>query len=146
VVADNDRFRSLSREFAQLEPVAVGLAAETQAATISPPPKRCAAIRKCASSPKRKSQRHGAACRLDAELMAQLVAKDPRDEGNVYLEVRAGTGGDEAAIFAGDLFRMYARYAERQAGRSTWNPPSPANMAVTAKSSRASRHAARIPG
>ena len=46
--------------------------------------------------------------------MAQLVPKDPRDEGNIYLEVRAGTGGDEAAIFAGDLFRMYARYAERQ--------------------------------
>ncbi|NEL41121.1 MAG: PCRF domain-containing protein, partial [Xanthomonas perforans] len=39
---------------------------------------------------------------------------DPRDDGNLFLEVRAGTGGDEAAIFAGDLFRMYARYAERQ--------------------------------
>src|SRR3546814_19862131 len=46
--------------------------------------------------------------------MAQLIPKDPRDEGNLYLEVRAGTGGDEAAIFAGDLFRMYSRYAERQ--------------------------------
>ena len=40
--------------------------------------------------------------------------RDPRDDGNLFLEVRAGTGGDEAAIFAGDLFRMYARYAERQ--------------------------------
>ncbi|MCA1715230.1 MAG: peptide chain release factor 1, partial [Gammaproteobacteria bacterium] len=51
---------------------------------------------------------------LDAELMAQLVPRDARDDGDLYLEVRAGTGGDEAAIFAGDLFRMYARYAERR--------------------------------
>ena len=49
--------------------------------------------------------------------MGHLVPKDARDEGNVYLEVRAGTGGDEAAIFAGDLFRMYSRYAERQGWR-----------------------------
>jgi peptide chain release factor 1 len=42
-----------------------------------------------------------------------LLPRDPRDGANVFLEVRAGTGGDEAAIFAGDLFRMYSRYAER---------------------------------
>ena len=41
-----------------------------------------------------------------------MLPKDPRDNNNVFLEVRAGTGGDEAAIFAGDLFRMYSRYAE----------------------------------
>ena len=51
---------------------------------------------------------------LDRELALLLVPKDPRDDGNLFLEVRAGTGGDEAALFAGDLFRMYARYAERQ--------------------------------
>src|SRR5262245_25077604 len=50
----------------------------------------------------------------DGELKMLLIPKDPRDEKNIYLEVRAGTGGDEAAIFAGDLFRMYARYAEAQ--------------------------------
>jgi peptide chain release factor 1 len=51
---------------------------------------------------------------LDEELELQrlLVPKDPHDDSNIFLEVRAGTGGDEAAIFAGDLFRMYARYAE----------------------------------
>src|SRR5690606_12241457 len=54
---------------------------------------------------------------LDDELLAHLVPKDPRDEGDLYLEVRAGTGGDEAAIFAGDLFRMYSRYAERRGWR-----------------------------
>jgi peptide chain release factor 1 len=49
----------------------------------------------------------------EGELRRLLLPKDPRDEGNIFLEVRAGTGGDEAAIFAGDLYRMYARYAER---------------------------------
>ncbi|MBS0464502.1 MAG: peptide chain release factor 1, partial [Proteobacteria bacterium] len=51
---------------------------------------------------------------LEQALSLLLIPVDPRDEGNLFLEVRAGTGGDEAAIFAGDLFRMYARYAERR--------------------------------
>ena len=50
----------------------------------------------------------------EAALKMLLIPRDPRDDKNIYLEVRAGTGGDEAAIFAGDLFRMYARYAETQ--------------------------------
>ncbi len=50
---------------------------------------------------------------LEAELKAMLVPKDPRDDKNVFVEIRAGTGGDEAALFAADLFRMYNRYAER---------------------------------
>ena len=53
----------------------------------------------------------------DAELAKLLIPKDPRDNSNIYLEVRAGTGGDEAAIFAGDLFRMYSRYADTQGWR-----------------------------
>ena len=52
-----------------------------------------------------------------AELTRLLIPTDPRDDGNIFLEMRAGTGGDEAAIFAGDLFRMYSRYAERQGWR-----------------------------
>ena len=48
----------------------------------------------------------------EAALKTMLIPRDPRDDKNIYLEVRAGTGGDEAAIFAGDLYRMYARYAE----------------------------------
>jgi peptide chain release factor 1 len=51
---------------------------------------------------------------LIAELKILLVPKDPNDEKNIVLEIRAGTGGDEAALFAGDLFRMYSKYAERQ--------------------------------
>ena len=81
----------------------------------SPRRRRCATIRRCANSPTRKSRpREARIAALDATLGLLLIPVDPRDEGNLFLEVRAGTGGDEAAIFAGDLFRMYARYAERQ--------------------------------
>jgi peptide chain release factor 1 len=52
--------------------------------------------------------------RIEAELQKQLLPKDANDERNIFLEIRAGTGGDESALFAGDLFRMYARFAERQ--------------------------------
>jgi peptide chain release factor 1 len=51
---------------------------------------------------------------LEAELQKRLLPKDPNDDRNIFLEIRAGTGGDESALFAGDLFRMYSRYAERQ--------------------------------
>jgi peptide chain release factor 1 len=51
---------------------------------------------------------------LDAEIPLLLLPKDPNDEKNVLLEIRAGTGGDEAALFAGEMFRMYSRFAERQ--------------------------------
>lgn len=54
---------------------------------------------------------------LESQLKLMLVPRDPRDQRNVILEIRAGTGGDEAGLFAGDLFRMYSRYAERQ----RWN-------------------------
>jgi len=56
--------------------------------------------------------------RLEGELKALLVPKDPRDEKNVIMEIRAGTGGDEAALFAADLFRMYSRYGEHQSWKS----------------------------
>ena len=115
---DADRFRALSREFSQLEPVAVALAAETRAR------RDLAAAEAMRGDPElaelAAEEIDAANARLallEAELMAQLVPKDSRDEGNLYLEVRAGTGGDEAAIFAGDLFRMYSRYAEGQGWR-----------------------------
>jgi peptide chain release factor 1 len=55
---------------------------------------------------------------LEKEIKGMLVPKDPRDDKNVIVEIRAGTGGDEAAIFAGDLFRMYTRYADEQRWKS----------------------------
>ncbi|WJI16680.1 peptide chain release factor 1 [Pseudoxanthomonas winnipegensis] len=115
VVADTTRFRDLSREFVQLAPLASALDAEARAkadlvaaeALRADPEMRELAEEEIASAQTRLAE-------LEDELLALLVPRDPRDEGNLFLEVRAGTGGDEAAIFAGDLFRMYARYAERQ--------------------------------
>lgn len=118
IINDQDRFRALSREFAQLEPVATALADERQAradlaaaeAMRGDPELRELADEEIAAVNARLSA-------LDETLMALLVPRDARDDGDLYLEIRAGTGGDEAAIFAGDLFRMYSRYAERRGWR-----------------------------
>ena len=132
VVSDNERFRGLSREFAQLEPVATALAEETRAKADlaaaemlrsdpllnDDPGMRELAEEEIASTQARLAE-------LEQQLLFLLVPRDPRDEGNLFLEVRAGTGGDEAAIFAGDLFRMYARYAERQGWRVDIESDSP---------------------
>ncbi|MGN7837983.1 peptide chain release factor 1 [Stenotrophomonas sp. 22385] len=115
VVSDNERFRNFSREFAQLQPIAAALDEEARAladlaaaeAMRADPDLRELAEEEITAAQARLQQ-------LDHELALLLVPRDPRDDGNLFLEVRAGTGGDEAAIFAGDLFRMYARYAERQ--------------------------------
>ncbi len=115
VLADNPRFRTLSKEFAQLEPVAAGLAAWARAQAdlrAAEAMRDDPELRELADE-----ELPAARARLDAldgELALLLVPRDPRDDANLFLEVRAGTGGDEAAIFAGDLFRMYARYAERR--------------------------------
>lgn len=65
---------------------------------------------------------------IERELKLLLIPKDPNDEKNVILEIRAGTGGDEAGIFAGDLFRMYSRYAESQRWKVEVLESSPASM------------------
>jgi peptide chain release factor 1 len=64
--------------------------------------------------------------RLEEKMRIMLLPKDPNDDKNVFLEIRAGTGGDEAGLFAGDLFRMYARYAETQGWRVEIVSSSPA--------------------
>jgi peptide chain release factor 1 len=118
VAAEQTRFRNLSREFASLQPVADALAAEAQARA------DLAAAQALRDDPELRElaedEIDAASLRLqqlEGELLAQLIPKDARDDGGLYLEVRAGTGGDEAAIFAGDLFRMYSRYAETQGWR-----------------------------
>ncbi|MBL8520569.1 MAG: peptide chain release factor 1 [Betaproteobacteria bacterium] len=115
VVSDLDNYRKLTREHAELAPV-VALFKEYRQSEAD-----IAAAQELAGDPDMrefaddeiKSARQ---CmeRLDAELQRALLPKDPNDDKNIILEVRAGTGGDESALFAGDLFRMYARYAERQ--------------------------------
>jgi peptide chain release factor 1 len=66
--------------------------------------------------------------RLEETLKIMLLPKDPRDEKNVIVEIRGGTGGDEAALFAGDLFRMYSRYAERQGWKTEVLSAHPTDM------------------
>src|SRR5579871_2644437 len=65
---------------------------------------------------------------VEHELKLLLLPKDPNDDKNILLEIRAGTGGDEAAIFAGDLFRMYSRYAESQGWKVEILESSPSSM------------------
>ena len=118
VAGDQARFRSYSREFSRLEPLAVALADESRARA------DLAAAEAMRGDPElgelAEEEITAASARLaelESVLMALLVPRDARDDGGLYLEIRAGTGGDEAAIFAGDLLRMYTRYAEQQGWR-----------------------------
>ncbi len=115
VIGDQSQFRRLSREFARLQPVAQALAAETRArADLAAALELRDDPEFAALASEEIAAAHARIEALEQALMAQLVPRDARDDGSLYLEVRAGTGGDEAAIFAGDLFRMYSRYAEKQ--------------------------------
>lgn len=110
-----DTFRKLGRERAELEPVVSLFHAyqtclediATAREMADDPEMREFATDEIAAGEARLEQ-------LNRDLQLQLLPKDPNDERGVFLEVRAGTGGDEAALFAGDLFRMYARFAERK--------------------------------
>jgi peptide chain release factor 1 len=111
----SQQFRDLSVEYSRLQPLAERFGAyralESElAAARDLAGDADAAIRLLGEEEVQRVQERLAAEEL--ELAALLVPKDERDDKNIYLEVRAGTGGDEAALFAGDLFRMYARYAE----------------------------------
>jgi peptide chain release factor 1 len=112
---DLEQFRRLSREHAELEPLVALLdkyrdteqhVAEAQDLLADPE------VRGYAESEIKAGRERLAV--LESELQKMLLPKDPNDERNIFLEIRAGTGGDESALFAGDLCRMYARYAERQ--------------------------------
>ena len=117
VIADQNQFKALSKEYSQLEPVAHCF--EQYAAAkkslveledmLANDDKDLVEMAK-EEIPSTKEQIET----LDEALQWHLIPKDPDDERNIYLEVRAGTGGDEGAIFAGDLFRMYSRFAENQ--------------------------------
>ena len=112
-IADQDKFRALSREYAQLSDVArcytdwrqVQEDIETAQMMLDDPE-----MREMAQEELRDAKEKGD--QLEQQLQVLLLPKDPDDERNAFVEVRAGTGGDEAALFAGDLFRMYSRYAE----------------------------------
>jgi peptide chain release factor 1 len=115
VAGNSAQFRDLSMEYARLQPLAErfrgyhGLERDLASAEemLSDPD---AGMRSLGAEELTRVK--GEIAASEADLRRLLLPKDPRDEKNIYLEVRAGTGGDEAALFAGDLFRMYARWAE----------------------------------
>ena len=120
VITNQDRFRTLSKEFAEIEPV---VKAFDQFELVQEQLKQAREMQKDSDSDIREmadEEVKGIEAGLDEqelELQKLLLPKDEKDSCNIFLEIRAGTGGDEAAIFAGDLFRMYSRYAEVQGWR-----------------------------
>ena len=117
VINSQERFRALSREYAQINPVVTCFQRyQTACADIASARDMMqdsdSEVRQMAEE-----ELHEATARqedLEWELSRLLLPTDPLDSSNIFLEIRAGTGGDEAALFAGDLYRMYTRYAERQ--------------------------------
>ncbi len=113
--SDMDQYRKITREHAEITPIVEQYRAyeqagadikEAQAMLADPEMKEFAQDE--IDNGKQKLET------IAADLQKLLLPKDPNDERNIFLEIRAGTGGDESALFAGDLFRMYSRYAERQ--------------------------------
>jgi peptide chain release factor 1 len=115
VISDQNKFRDLSKEFSEVEPVVKAYEAYTQ--TLADIEEAEALLKDGDAEMREMAQeelKEGQTSRdeMEVELQKLLLPKDPNDSHNVFLEIRAGTGGDEAAIFSGDLFRMYSRYAE----------------------------------
>ena len=117
VMSDQNRFRDLSREYSELDPVVKTVGEFKQAQ------EDLASAEEMLNDDdpdiREMGQEESTALKetleaLELELRKQLIPADPHDNSNIFLEIRAGTGGDEAAIFSGDLFRMYSKYAESQ--------------------------------
>ncbi|EKA7355730.1 peptide chain release factor 1 [Vibrio vulnificus] len=120
VIGDQDKFRALSKEYSQLEEVTKCFTAYKQAkedlvAAEEMAKEDDAEMREMAQEEIKAAK--VAIEDLAAELQILLLPKDPNDDRNCFLEIRAGAGGDEAGIFAGDLFRMYSRFAEKRGWR-----------------------------
>ena len=120
VISDQNKFRDYSKEYAELEPVvqafqayqsALDDLAEAQLMMEDNDPDMREMARDELSAAQERIEV------LEGELQIHLLPKDPNDGSNVFLEIRAGTGGDEAAIFSGDLYRMYSKFAESQGWR-----------------------------
>ena len=120
VISNQNQFRKLSKEYSELEPVVTVFSdyrqllndkAEAESMMAEGDPDMIELAQEELENCKQKMPA------MEQELEILLLPKDHRDANNTFLEIRAGTGGDEAAIFAGDLFRMYSRYAERRGWR-----------------------------
>ena len=118
IMSDQNRFRDLSKEYASLEDLVKTFAHYTQAE------QEIDEANEMMADPEMKElaketldEAKQGLLVYEKELQFLLIPKDPDDGKDIYLEIRAGTGGDEASIFSGDLFRMYSKYAERK----KWN-------------------------
>jgi len=114
-IGDQSRFRALSMEYAQINPIVTCF--RKYQATLDDIAKTEAMLRDDDSAVRTLAEEelqhtHKQLILLEEEIKKLLVPTDPHDDANVFLEIRAGTGGNEAALFAGDLFRMYSHYAE----------------------------------
>lgn len=120
VIGNQNRFRTLSQEYAQLEPVIQvfnqynSIVGDIESAKLMLKDDD-AEMREMASEELKEGEKSKE--QLQHQLQILLLPTDPSDNSNIFLEIRAGTGGDEAAIFSGDLFRMYSRYAENMGWR-----------------------------
>lgn len=120
VIANQEKFRLYSREYAEIQPVVEGyrryqqvladIATAGELLRDGDPDMKELAEDELKDAQQRQQQ-------MESDLQALLLPRDPNDGRNVFLEIRAGTGGDEAAIFSGDLFRMYTRYADQRGWR-----------------------------
>lgn len=120
VITDQNKYRTYSKEYAEIEPVVEAF--QTWRKTSSDLAEAQTLLKDSDLDVREMAVEEVTQCResleaIEADLQRLMLPKDPNDSRNVFLEVRAGTGGDEAAIFSGDLFRMYLRYAERQGWR-----------------------------
>lgn len=120
IIGDQDKFRALSKEYSQLEEVTKCFQAYQQAqedliAAEEMAKEDDAEMREMAQEEIKESE--ALIEKLADDLQILLIPKDPNDERNCFLEIRAGAGGDEAGIFAGDLFRMYSKYTEKMGWR-----------------------------
>ena len=114
---DQDRFRALSKEYAQLNPVVTafrGYLGTLDAIEFAQSLTNDADADVRAMAKDELDEAEAKREQLEQDLQILLLPRDPNDERNIFLEVRAGTGGAEAALFAGDLYRMYVRYAEQK--------------------------------
>ncbi|MDX1345915.1 MAG: PCRF domain-containing protein, partial [Sedimenticolaceae bacterium] len=126
---DQDKYRALTREYAQIEPVVqtwqqyVALEHDIESANemLADPEMAELAEEELKTAEQRREL-------LEPELQALLIPPDPNDDKNIFLEIRAGTGGAEAALFAGDLLRAYRRYGEARGWKSETISESPGEM------------------
>ncbi|MBE8716341.1 peptide chain release factor 1 [Cellvibrio polysaccharolyticus] len=119
-ISNQNKFRELSKEYAELEPVVQGY--QVYQKLLADIAEARQLLAEGDDDMKAMAEEELADCEsrlepTELELQRLLLPKDPNDDKNCYLEIRAGTGGDEAAIFSGDLFRMYSKYAEQQRWR-----------------------------